>query len=325
MSVRIHAERCMSMEWRARPSFLAWSNPLAWWWGLLTLVSGVNIAVWFALYRYLGEQPSGGGLVITSGTGLMLLLCAAYVFGCAFRSLLPRADVQRICLFDTWLSSVVIGRSVATVAEICFAAQWAIILHQLGTMTGADTTLNAAWLIVPLILVAECFSWYAVLTTNYLGNAIENSIWAASFFVVGIGLCRLLPEFDGPVRVVLAIAIAGIAGYLAFLMSIDVPMYLSRWRAEVADGSRLLRPLEGLRDVSTRWVVTHDLAEWKDEIAWMSLYFSAAVWASLALCVFYSLEDHLPRYRTEATVASWSSDALAVVGKQYPAVVRHGA
>ena len=45
--------------------------------------------------------------------------------------------------------------------------------------------------------------------------------------------------------------------------------------------------------------MTHDLAEWKDEIAWMSLYFSAAVWASLALCVCYSLEDHLPRYRTE--------------------------
>ena len=44
-------------------------------------------------------------------------------------------------------------------------------------------------------------------------------------------------------------------------------------------------PLEGLRDVSTRWVVTHDIAEWKDEIAWMSLYFSVAVWASLALCV----------------------------------------
>ena len=35
--------------------------------------------------------------------------------------------------------------------------------------------------------------------------------------------------------------------------------------------------------------MTHDLAEWKDEIAWMSLYFSAAVWASLALCVCYSL------------------------------------
>jgi hypothetical protein len=51
--------------------------------------------------------------------------------------------------------------------------------------------------------------------------------------------------------------------------------------------------------------VTHDLAEWKDEIAWMSLYFSAAVWASLALCVFYALEHHLPQYRTDATVANW--------------------
>ncbi len=316
----------MSLEWRARSnlrsSSLAWSNPLAWWWSLLTLVSGINIAVWFVLYHQLREQPTGR-LGSTSSIQLMLVLCAAYVFGCAFRSLLPRADVQRICLFDTWLSSVVVGRSVATVAEICFAAQWAIMLYQLGTLTGADTTLNAAWVIVPLILIAECFSWYAVLTTHYLGNAIENSIWAVAFFAVGIGLCRLLPEFDGLVRVVLAGTIVGIAGYLAFLMTVDVPMYLGRWRAEAAEGSRRLGPLEGLRDVSRRWVVTHDFAEWKDEIAWMSLYFSAAVWASLALCVCYSLEDHLPRYRTEATVASWSSDASAVVGKP-PVMARHG-
>jgi hypothetical protein len=286
----------MSLQWRARPrslsSSLTWSNPLAWWWSMLTVVSGANIAVWFLLYHQL--QPTGS-LGTVPGVEAMLLLCAGYVFGCAFRSLLPRADVQRICLFDTWLSSVMVGRSVATVAELCFAAQWALMLHQLGTMTGAGTTLNVAWVIVPLILIAECYSWYAVLTTNYLGNAIENSIWAVAFFLVGVGLCRLLPEFDGPVRVVLAVAIAGIVAYLAFLMTIDVPMYLGRWRAEVGDGSKLLRPLEGLRDVSTRWIVTHDLAEWKDEIAWMSLYFSMAVWASLALCVFYSLAGHLPR------------------------------
>jgi hypothetical protein len=287
----------MSLEWRAArsnslPNSMAWSNPLAWWWSLLTLVSGINIAVWVLLYRRLHEQPTGGP-GSTSGIEMMLLLCAAYVFGCAFRSILPRADVQRICLFDTWLSSVVVGRSVATVAELAFAAQWALILHQLGTMTGADTTLNVAWVIVPLILIAEGFSWYAVVTTNYLGNAIENSIWAVVFFLVGIGLCRLLPEFDGSVRVVLAVAITGIVAYLAFLMTVDVPMYLSRWRTEVGDGSKLLGPLEGLRDVSTRWVVTHDLAEWKDEIAWMSLYFSMAVWSSLALCVCYSLAGHL--------------------------------
>jgi hypothetical protein len=39
----------MSSEWQAPSNSLAWSNPLAWWWGLLTLVSAVNIAVWFSL------------------------------------------------------------------------------------------------------------------------------------------------------------------------------------------------------------------------------------------------------------------------------------
>jgi len=256
-------------------------------------VSGANIAVWFLLYRHL-QEPRIGSLGGTSGLDLMLFLSAAYVFGCAFRSFLPRADVQRICLFDTWLSSVIVGRSVATVAEICFVMQWAIILHQLGTMTGAQTALTVAWVIVPLILIAECFSWYAVLTRNYLGNAIENSIWGVAFFIVAIGLCRLVPEFHGPVVVVLVVTIIGIAGYLAFLATVDVPMYVARWRTGIADDIGPLSPLEGLRDASVRWVVTHDIAEWKDEITWMSLYFSAAVWASLALCVFYSFAGHLP-------------------------------
>jgi hypothetical protein len=277
----------MRLLWQAR------SSPVAWWWACLSLASAINIALWFQLYRHFQTQQAHG-LEGTSATPLMLILCAAYVFGCAFRSFLPRADVQRICLFDTWLSSVFIGRSVARVAEVCFAAQWAIILHQLGGMTGADTTLNVAWMIVPMIIVAQCCSWYGVLTTNYLANAIENSIWALAFLGVGIGLCRLLPEFEGPVRLALIVAIFGIAAYLAFLITVDVPMYLSRWQAGLADGSKVLSPLDGLRDARTRWIVTHDFAQWKDEIAWMSLYFTIAVWASLALCLVYLLSSRLP-------------------------------
>src|SRR5213595_3445164 len=158
----------MSLEWRARSNSLAWSNPLTWWWGVLTLVSGTNIAVWFVLYRQLHEQPAGtlGG---TSGIELMLLLCSAYVIGCAFRSILPRADVQRICLFDTWLSSVFVGRSVATVAEMAFIIQWAIVLRALALATRADSAGNIAKAIVPVVAAAEACSWYAVITTNYLG------------------------------------------------------------------------------------------------------------------------------------------------------------
>ena len=154
----------------------------------------------------------------------MVLLCAAYVFGCAFRSVLPRADVQRICLFDTWLSSVLVGRSVATIAEICFAIQWAIVLRHLANLTKSDTVRNISNAIVPLILIAECCSWYAVITTSYLGNTIENSIWTVAFLLIAVALLRLLSEFRGVVRIAIVTAVAGIAGYLAFLVTIDVPI-----------------------------------------------------------------------------------------------------
>ena len=270
------------------------------------------------LYRNLHE-PQAGSIGGSFGIELMLGLCAAYVFGCAFRSLLPRADVQRICLFDTWLSSVMVGRSVATVAEICFAIQWAIILHRLGTMTGADTTVNAALIIVPLIVIAEAFSWYAVLTKKYGPTRSRIRCSGGRLLHRWAGLFRLLPEFDGAVRIMLVITIVGIAGYLAFLATVDVPMYLKRWRAELAAGFKPLHPLDGLRDVSKRWVVTREHSEWKEEMPWMSLYFSAAVWASLALCVVFSLESQLPRYRTDASAGWFSSppadhDASAVRG-----------
>ena len=282
--------------------WLAWSNPVAIWWGFLLMVSTANIALWLALHRHLRNRTLDRqrGFRID----LMVLLCAAYVFGCAFRSVLPRADVQRICLFDTWLSSVLVGRSVATVAEVCFAIQWAIVLRQLGRLARSDAARNLSGVIVPLILLAECCSWYAVITTSYLGNTIENSIWAVAFLLVAAALLRLLHEFNGRVQVAIAIAISGIAGYVAFLVMVDVPMYFGRWEADVASGKELLGVAGGLYDVSTRWAVTHDFAQWKDESAWMSLYFSAAVWSSLALGSFALIRGRLHRYRRSP--ARWS-------------------
>ena len=254
-----------------------------------------NVVLWFALARALRERARdfrAGAFRVE----LMIFLCAAYVFGCAFRSVLPRADVQRIALFDTWLSSVLVGRSVATIAEICFIIQWAIVLRALAGMTRADTVRNVASVIVPLIVVAECCSWYAVITTNYLGNAVENSIWALAFLLIAVALIRLIGEFRGIARAGLCVAIAGIGAYLAFLIAVDVPMYLARGQEDMASGKALFGLLSGLHDVATRLTVTHDLAQWRDEMAWMALYFSAAVWSSLALCGFALIERRLPQY-----------------------------
>src|SRR5271169_2247491 len=157
------------------PDWLNWSSPVAIWWCCLAVVSAVNIALWLKLHAYSSTTAirSSAGLLTVEP---LVLLAAAYVFGCAFRSILPRADVQRICLFDTWLSSIMVGRSVATIAEICFAVQWAIVLRELGRMTNSDTAKNISKIIVPLIVLAELCSWYAVITTNSLGNVVENSL-----------------------------------------------------------------------------------------------------------------------------------------------------
>lgn len=283
-------ESDMSLDW------FSWSNPVAVWWAFLFTVSVANIALWLLLHRYFKKRVAS----LRSGlfrVEIMLLLCAAYVFGCAFRSILPRADVQRIVLFDTWLSSVFIGRSVATIAEICFVIQWAIVLRQLGRWVKSDTVNNISLLVVPLILVAECCSWYAVVTTNYLGNAVENSLWAVTFALIAIALVRLMFEFRGVARIAIGTKTAGVACYIGFLVAIDVPMYLARWQADLTSGKQFLGIFSGLYDVGTRWVVTHDIAQWHEEIAWMSLYFSAAVWSSLLLCGFEVVKHHLPRYR----------------------------
>lgn len=63
----------------------------------------------------------------------------------------------------------------------------------------------------------------------------------------------------------------------------------------VAKGSKHLSPLEGPYDASRRRVATHGLVQWRAEIPWMSLHFTAAVWASLALCLIYTPGNHLLR------------------------------
>jgi len=272
-----------------------WSNPVAVWWCFLVAVSAVNVAAWFFIFSRWRDRTivaRAGALAIEP----LILLGAAYAFGCAFRSALPRADVQRICLFDTWLSSVMVGRSVATVAELCFVLQWAIVLRILGNIANSDTAKNVSSLIMPLIALAECCSWYAVITTDYLGNVFENSLWTVTFLLIGLALLRLLFRFHGRAQWIIAAATLGITGYVVFMCSVDVPMYLARWQADAADGKTFLGLAAGLHDVATRWIVTHDAAQWRGEFAWMALYFSAAVWASLALASVALVRHLLPRY-----------------------------
>jgi hypothetical protein len=259
------------------------ASEVAVWWAVLCVLGVFNVCVWgfssWFFLRFKSHAPSHFATRFPH-----ILLSAGYVLGCAFRGLLPRADVQRIVLYDSWLSSVFVGRSVATIAELCFVAQWALLLHELGSDHEDKLVTKISLVVVPLIVVAETSSWYAVITTSYLGNAIEQSLWT---FTAGLMACALVVLWrraeGGAHRTFLGAAVVACTGFVAFMCTVDVPMYLSRWQADELSGRAYFSLLEGLRDVSGHWIVTHSYQDWRDEIAWMTLYFSVAVWISLYL------------------------------------------
>jgi hypothetical protein len=212
-----------------------------------------------------------------------LALSALFVLGCAFRSLLPRAEGQRICLYDSWISAAVISRAVATVAELSLVAQWTIFLREYARGANARFAMALSFLFIPLITNAEIFSWYTTLTTNFIGSCVEESTWAVTAFLIVVSFSTLWNRYQGARRRIIGVCIASLTVYFVFMCSVDVPMYRARYRADQARGKHYLSVADGWHDASNRRVVTRAWSDWRDEMPWMSLYFTAGVWISLSM------------------------------------------
>jgi hypothetical protein len=251
------------------------SQAVAWWHTSLRAVALLNVALWVqaavAFTRSHGDNAAAA---------MQLWLSAAYLAGCAYRSFLPVVDIPRLVLVDSRLSSVLVGRSVATVAELCFAAQWALILHDIALLSGSSFLQAVSLALVPIILVAEGFSWYAVLTTEQRAHAVENSLWGISAALSVIGMLLVGPD---RFPALYAVTIVGGLAYVLFIFVYDVPMYWSRWLADEAGGRRYLSLGEGIADVRGRWAESYRWEDWRNEIPWMSLYFTFGVWSSISL------------------------------------------
>ena len=239
---------------------------------MLCAAAAINVVAWGVSAWRLGRRRPQFSADAYATRRLLLWLAALYVLGCGFRSVLPMIDVPRFCLHDTWASYIVVGRSVATVAELAFAGQCALLLREAGAT-------RASLAVVPLIAVAEILSWLATLTTNNLFHAFENSLWALTAAVALAFLASRWQLVGDRGKRVVAAAIGCGAAYIAFIAIIDVPMYLARWQA----GQDYLSLGDGMRDIVQRCVVTRDWAKWREDALWLTLYFTVAVWISIAL------------------------------------------
>jgi hypothetical protein len=183
---------------------------------------------------------------------------------------------------DTPLSSVFVGRTVATVAELCFAMQWGLFIQHCGEAVGDKTLRNVGRLLFPMIIGAEIASWYAVVSTNFLGNVLEQSTWTLGGTLIALSYIKLYPQVDPQLRQFLRRTAPVVLAFIYFMCTVDIPHYYAHWTADEQAGKVYLAVGVGLHDAATRWIVTYEWSQWTDEVAWMSLYFSVGVWLSIA-------------------------------------------
>jgi len=250
----------------------------------LCAAAALNAVLWIYSARRLARHEADFPPDVYATRRLLLGLAAVYVLGCAFRSVFPMVDVPRTCLHDTFISRIFVGRLVATAAELAFALQWVILLKEAGAPL-------AARLITPLLVAAEGFSWVAVLTRNNLHHAIENSLWTLSAVVAAAGIASLWRHTGGRGRGFIAAALACAGAYVVFMVTYDVPMYLGRWQAGIPVGRDYLGFGAGLEQILERCTVERDWARWRQDAVWLTLYFTTAVWMSIALTNVPSLKN----------------------------------
>ena len=239
----------------------------------LAALTAFNVGLWICIAR---SAPLSKPYVMTQ-----LLLSGVYVGVCGFRSLFPRVDLERRCLWDSWLSTIMLGRTSATIAELCFALQCALFVQRLSAITGLASLGVGAHIFVPVAFFAELVCWYAVLSLNHVGHAIEETLWALLMLLLAVAFGKAAFAAHGTLRMMLTTGVLVYGTGAALTMAFDVRMYLRRWRLHPA-GQRLTL-VTGLRDCRQRRHPTLAWEDWREEAPWMTLYFSFGVWTSLAM------------------------------------------
>jgi hypothetical protein len=270
------------MSW----TVILWSSGLA-------ALAALNLTLWARAFLRLGELAETLPANVRHTRRLQCALSLVYVLGCAFRCVVPVFDVPRISLVDSAIASVLVGRSIATLAELAFVAQWALTLREASRVTGSVFGRACSRLVLPMIFVAEICSWYSVVTTSNLGHVFEESLWALAATLMVTSLLAAWPRWQPRHR--FAVVTLGSIGltYVLYMLLIDIPLYASRWFADELVHRPYLSFLQGMADIARPHLATYAVEIWRHEFLWMALYFSFGVWVSIAL-IHSPLPDRQP-------------------------------
>jgi uncharacterized protein with PQ loop repeat len=261
------------------------------WWALLCIGSCVNLIAIFIRLANVSCEPYQRKMTYCS---------AVYVVGCAVRSIWPRVDVERTCFWDSRISVTFVGRILATMAEICFVAQLSMTIGVLAQEVKFYRTKRMADVFFWAICVAQCCCWMGVTTQRQIWHGLEESIWAMTFTGIATS-CAILyrnahqkvPNFGplglcesgelGYAKRCLALGFPISVVFVLFMVFVDVPMYVARYRADEARGASYLWVSEGVLDSMACRRISKSTSDWVPEMPWMTGYFLGATAISLWL------------------------------------------
>lgn len=257
----------------------------------LTFVSIINIII--ISYYYINYNVN-----MNQKHKFMTILVMIYVFVCAIRSIWPREEHGGLCFYNNLISSPLVGRTLATIAELSFAL-FLVILTNVFLTDSLNITKNnkitylikSNQILFPLIVLAQICCWIGVITKRAGWNAIEESLW--SIFAIGkIMIYSVLIYILNSnkknkkikfLKILLPILIILYIIYALYMVCVDVPMYVNKSNKN----NKFYNFINGLKELSICRNITHSLKSWQGEIVWMSCYFTFAVWFCMSMLFIY--------------------------------------
>ena len=237
----------------------------------------------------------------------LTILVGIYTFVCAIRSIWPRIDNTRLCFYKNIISLPIVGRALATIAELSFILLIVLINKKIlvnfnifsNKRFNIKSLLTINGILFPIIVFAQICCWIGVITTDHLWNAVEESMWAGFgilsivlYIILFVFICKV-GKLNGQtklVKILIPFMILILIGYVVFMIMVDVPMYLKN--SNKHDGN-YMGLKNGIIDLCKCKKVTSSFKEWKEDIPWLTGYFTLAVWASIGLLIWYGKYKNL--------------------------------
>ena len=262
-------------------------NSIALGWNkIMFKISIFNIIIWFIV---LIHNLKNKNILFINNNDLFwdkiwkirLILSFIYVVVCAIRSIYPIQYEKRTCLHKHLLSSPLMGRTIACIAELSFVA---LICSMFVQIIPHKKTHSIATIFFISNIFAQLSCTYGIITKNQMFHVIEESIWTLSaiflLFII-INIINNHSDIYNESKNIFSFAMIILIFYIIFMMYIDIPMYYNRIKNK--QSSSYITFLYNIKEIIKCNNINDSNDIWMSEIPWQSLCFSVAVWICILI------------------------------------------